>query len=124
MRQLGKRLWFVKLYLLRPGLLEGSNAMQAILYHLQPAFGLLSLSANKVCAGNDLPGSQPGDSGIDECDAGMTTDNNNKVLVSQVTSAVLDRSQYRPRKFEGGVCCGGHLAVTYGGELLYLRICS
>ena len=25
------------------------------------------------------------------------------------------------RKFEGGICCGGHLAVTYGGELLYLQ---
>ena len=25
------------------------------------------------------------------------------------------------RKFKGGICCGGHLAATYGGELLYLR---
>ena len=24
-----------------------------------------------------------------------------------------------PRKFKGGICCGDHLAVTYGGELLY-----
>ena len=22
-----------------------------------------------------------------------------------------------PRKFKGGICCGSHLAVTYGGEL-------
>ena len=29
-----------------------------------------------------------------------------------------------PRKFKGGLCCGGHFAVTYGGELLYLRIFS
>ena len=29
-----------------------------------------------------------------------------------------------PRKFKGGICCGGHLAVTYGGELLYIRIFS
>ena len=28
------------------------------------------------------------------------------------------------RKFKGGICCGSHLAITYGGELLYLRICS
>ena len=28
------------------------------------------------------------------------------------------------RKFKRGICCGGHLAVTYGGELLYLRIFS
>ena len=27
-----------------------------------------------------------------------------------------------PRKFKGGICCGGHLAVTYWGELLYLQI--
>ena len=27
-----------------------------------------------------------------------------------------------PRKFKGGICCGGHLAITYGGELLYFRI--
>ena len=24
--------------------------------------------------------------------------------------------------FKVGICCGGHLAVTYGGELLYLQI--
>ena len=29
-----------------------------------------------------------------------------------------------PRKFKGGICCGSHLAVTYGGELSYLRIFS
>ena len=29
-----------------------------------------------------------------------------------------------PRKFKGGICCGGHLVVTYGAELLYLRIFS
>ena len=23
-----------------------------------------------------------------------------------------------------GICCGGHLAITYGGELLYLQIFS
>ena len=26
------------------------------------------------------------------------------------------------RKFKGEICCGGHLAVTYGGELLYRQI--
>ena len=26
-----------------------------------------------------------------------------------------------PRKFKGGICRVGHLAVTYGRELLYLR---
>ena len=26
------------------------------------------------------------------------------------------------RKLKGGICCGGHLAVTYGGELLYLQM--
>ena len=31
---------------------------------------------------------------------------------------------YKSRKFKGGICCGGHLAVTYGGELLYLWIFS
>ena len=30
----------------------------------------------------------------------------------------------RARKFKGGICCGSHLAVTYGGRLLYLRIFS
>ena len=24
-----------------------------------------------------------------------------------------------PRKLKGGICCGGHLAITYGEELLY-----
>ena len=28
------------------------------------------------------------------------------------------------RKFKGGICCSGHLAITYGGELMYLQICS
>ena len=23
-----------------------------------------------------------------------------------------------PRKFKGGICCDGHLAITYGGEIL------
>ena len=31
---------------------------------------------------------------------------------------------HRVRKFKGGICCGSHLAVTYRGELLYLRIIS
>ena len=30
----------------------------------------------------------------------------------------------KSRKFKGRICCGGHLDVTYGGELLYLRIFS
>ena len=34
------------------------------------------------------------------------------------------RSWDQPRKFKGGICCGGHLVVTYGAELLYLRIFS
>ena len=29
-----------------------------------------------------------------------------------------------PRKFKGGICYGGHFAITYGGELLYLWIFS
>ena len=29
-----------------------------------------------------------------------------------------------PRKFKGGICCGVHLAITCGNELLYLRIFS
>ena len=28
----------------------------------------------------------------------------------------------RPRKFKGGICCDGHLAVTYGGVLLNHKI--
>ena len=28
----------------------------------------------------------------------------------------------KARKYKGGICCRGHLAVTYGGELLYLQI--
>lgn len=27
-----------------------------------------------------------------------------------------------PRKFKGGIPCGSHLAITYGGQLLYLQI--
>ena len=27
---------------------------------------------------------------------------------------------YKVRKFKVGICCGNHLAVTYGAELLYL----
>ena len=27
-----------------------------------------------------------------------------------------------PKEILRGICCGGHLAVEYGGELLYLRI--
>ena len=27
----------------------------------------------------------------------------------------------RSRNFKGRMCCGGHFAVMYGGELLYLR---
>ena len=38
---------------------------------------------------------------------------------------VLDtRFQVCSRKFKVGICCGGHLAITYGGELLYLQIFS
>ena len=29
---------------------------------------------------------------------------------------------YRPRKFEGRINRGGHLAIKYGGELLYLFV--
>ena len=29
-----------------------------------------------------------------------------------------DISGYSPKKFKGGICCGGHIAVTYGGELI------
>ena len=32
------------------------------------------------------------------------------------------RDASHPRKFKRGICCGGHLAITYGGELLYLQI--
>ena len=34
----------------------------------------------------------------------------------------LTNLNYSARKFKGGICCGGHLAVTNGGELLYLWI--
>ena len=27
-------------------------------------------------------------------------------------------------KFKGEICCGGHLAIAYGGKLLYRRIFS
>ena len=30
--------------------------------------------------------------------------------------------QMKARKFKRGICCGGHLGVTYGTELLYLWI--
>ena len=30
------------------------------------------------------------------------------------------KCEKHPRKFKGGIRCGGHLAITYGGELLYL----
>ena len=29
---------------------------------------------------------------------------------------------FKSRKFKGGICCGSHLAITYGGQLLYLWI--
>ena len=35
-----------------------------------------------------------------------------------------DLNVLETRKFKGRICCGGHLAVTYGSELLYLRIFS
>ena len=41
------------------------------------------------------------------------------LLKSQVIQ--LER-QVRVRKFKGGICCGSHLAITYGCELLYRRI--
>ena len=31
-------------------------------------------------------------------------------------------SVFEPRQFKEGICCGGHHGVTYGAELLYLRI--
>ena len=34
------------------------------------------------------------------------------------------REVHKPRKFKGEICFCGHLAVTCGGELLYLRIFS
>ena len=34
---------------------------------------------------------------------------------------VLDKLP-KPIKFKGEICCGGHLAIMYGGELFYLRI--
>ena len=42
----------------------------------------------------------------------------NKVLKNIVLVITLLQS----RKFKGEICCGGHLAVTYGGKLLYLWI--
>ena len=30
----------------------------------------------------------------------------------------------KPRKFKRGICFGGHLAITYVGDLLFLLICS
>ena len=35
---------------------------------------------------------------------------------------VLKNVILRSKKSKGEICCGGHLAVTYGGELLYLWI--
>ena len=37
---------------------------------------------------------------------------------------VVYLTRFMSRKFKGEICCGGHLTVTYGGELLYLRIFS
>ena len=39
-------------------------------------------------------------------------------------AACFSQHHLCPRKFKGGICCGGHLAITYGGELLYLQIFS
>ena len=34
------------------------------------------------------------------------------------------RTMFIQRKFRVGICCGGYLAIRYGGEVLYLRIFS
>ena len=48
-----------------------------------------------------------------------------KVPKEQISSAFKQyRKEVSTRKLKGGICCGGHLAVTYGGELLYLPIFS
>ena len=44
--------------------------------------------------------------------------------IKQIYTAFIQASGLKPRKFKGGICCGGHLVVTYGAELLYLRIFS
>ena len=33
---------------------------------------------------------------------------------------VTDHKHVRDKEFKGGICCGGHLAIMYGGDLLYL----
>ena len=47
-----------------------------------------------------------------------------KIQLSDLKCAILNKYAFESRKFKGGICCCGHLAVTYGGELLYLWIFS
>ena len=42
----------------------------------------------------------------------------NKTCINKLESIRV----FHTRKFKEGICCGGHLAVTSGGELLYLQI--
>ena len=45
--------------------------------------------------------------------------NKEEVYFCSLTSTSADS-----KEIQGGICCSSHLAVTYGGELLYLRIFS
>ena len=45
-------------------------------------------------------------------------------LLDSTKCITLGKCMLETRKIKGGICCGGHLAVTYGGKLLYLRIFS
>ena len=44
-------------------------------------------------------------------------------LMNQVLwmTKIMINSANEPRKSKGGIYCAGYIAVTYGGELLYLR---
>ena len=39
------------------------------------------------------------------------------ISISVIVSIKMLGNDWIPRKFKGGICCGSHLAVTYGGEL-------
>ena len=51
----------------------------------------------------------------------FTSDNKNRILCEWIRLPVVQftRSQ---GNLKGGIGCGGHFTVAYGGELMYLRI--
>ena len=52
-----------------------------------------------------------------EANLGTTTVTVKKTGGSVEHPTCYDYSKYYLRKFKGGLYCGGHIAVTYGGEL-------